>query len=90
MGETRAKGSPSSLNHPARVNTIKANTKNSNQRREKNKILSLILQIFNIQSLYMPSSKAFWVMANNNQNYNLNLILKVRILYLALRTLAKK
>ena len=48
--ETRAMGTPSSPNHPARVNTTEANTKNSNQRRKENKILSLILQIFNIHA----------------------------------------
>ena len=50
VGKTRAKGTPSSLNHPTRVNTIEANTKNNNQRRKKSKIFSLILQIFNIHA----------------------------------------
>ena len=30
IGETRANGTPSSLNLPARVNTMEANTKNKN------------------------------------------------------------
>ena len=50
VGKTRAKGTPSSPNHPARVNTMEANTKKNNQKRKKSKIISLILQVFNIHA----------------------------------------
>ena len=41
IGITRANGTPNSLNHLARVNTIEENTKKKNQRRRKSKIQPL-------------------------------------------------
>ena len=38
-GITRAKGAPSYPKHPARVNTVETNIRNSNQRRKKREIL---------------------------------------------------